>query len=155
MKLLLHGSNTMVILMYWVDILKSCKYNQNCGLIRRILNYFVQRRPVRGRKITIVDLKPLSSSPFWLVSHQGLWIILCKEAIQLAESFNLGIWNNGRMEEGPPKVFLQRYICKVALCHPMCWCNSNPSKFKKVNKKCRINPVLKHYTGIYKLIEIF
>jgi hypothetical protein len=39
---------------------------------------------VRGRVVKVVDFKPLSPHHCGLESLQGLWILSCEEAIQLA-----------------------------------------------------------------------
>jgi hypothetical protein len=41
-------------------------------------------RGVRGRVVKVVDFKPLAPHRCVLESRQGLWILSCEEAIQLA-----------------------------------------------------------------------
>jgi hypothetical protein len=41
-------------------------------------------RGVRGRVVKVVDFKPLAPHRCGFESRQGLWILSCEEAIQLA-----------------------------------------------------------------------
>jgi hypothetical protein len=44
----------------------------------------VDKRGVRGQVVKVVDFKPLAPHLCGFESRQGLWILSCEEAIQLA-----------------------------------------------------------------------
>ena len=93
----------------------------------------------RGRVVRVVDIESLVSHFCEFESCQGLCILLCEEAIQLAYSVSgsthvlAHAWSNaGRGISGlPPPVKLESHNISIKL---QCWCNIKPSQ-KKTHKK--------------------
>jgi hypothetical protein len=69
-------------------------------------------RGVRGRAVKVVNLKPLSPHRCEFESRHGLWILSCKEAIQLACGTSVVLLRCPFVPEimhgRTPKVFLYR-----------------------------------------------
>jgi hypothetical protein len=54
------------------------------GIYLLMPNLIANMRGVRGRVVKVVNFKPLNHKRLGLESRQGLWILSCEEAIQLA-----------------------------------------------------------------------
>ena len=63
---------------------------------------------VRGRLVRVVDIDSLSPDCCGFESCQGLWILSCEEAIQLAYGVSVVLLRCLLVTEGLPKVFLHQ-----------------------------------------------
>jgi hypothetical protein len=75
------------------------------------LSYFM-KRGVRGRVVKVADLKPLAPHRCGFESRQGLWILSCEEAIQLAYGTSVFLLRSPFVPEimhgRAPEVFLHQ-----------------------------------------------
>jgi hypothetical protein len=68
------------ILLIGIRDLGSRDYNNTINSLE--IEYW--EKGVRGRVVKVVDFKPLVPHHYGFESRQGLWILSCEEAIQLA-----------------------------------------------------------------------
>jgi hypothetical protein len=72
----------------------------------------MKRRGVRGRVVNVVDFKPLAPHRCGFESRQGLWILSCEEATQLAYGTSVVLLRCPFVPEimhgGSPEVFLHQ-----------------------------------------------
>jgi hypothetical protein len=68
--------------------------------------------PVCGRVVKVVDFKPLAPHRCGFEFQQGLWILSCVEAIQLAYGMSVVLlrcpFMPEKMHRGAPEVFLHQ-----------------------------------------------
>jgi hypothetical protein len=93
--------------------------NKRVGLSSCLRGCIQETRGIRGRVVKVVDFKPLAPHRCGFKSCQGLWILSCEEAIQLAYGTYVVLLGYPFVPEimqgRAPEVFLHQYSWNVAI----------------------------------------